>query len=141
MKRDGAAGAIETCHLKAPDITKGVGDRAGWTVRRTSLKVRNPGDAPDKWDLKVLEMFEQRRQAGESLKSMEYSDVVLQGDKRLFWYMKAIPTGKVCLQCHGSDLKSKVADQLDSLYPFDQARGFKVGDIRGVFSLSRELSD
>ena len=91
--------------------------------------------------LKVLEMFEQRRQAGESLKSMEYSDVVLQGDKRLFRYMKAIPTGKVCLQCHGSDLKSKVADQLDSLYPFDQARGFKVGDIRGAFSLSRELSD
>lgn len=140
LKSDGAAGAIETCHLKAPDITKDEGDRSGWTVRRTSLKVRNLEDAPDKWELKILEMFESRKAAGEPVASMEYSDVVMKGDKRLFRYMKAIPTKKVCLKCHGSDLKTRVAVQLDSLYPFDQAVGFKAGDIRGAFSLSKELS-
>jgi hypothetical protein len=139
LKAKGPAGAIEVCHLKAPDITKAVGDRSGWTVRRTSLKVRNLEDAPDKWELKVLEQFERRKAAGEPLSHMEYTEVVMQGGKRLFRYMKAIPTGKVCLKCHGSNLKTRVSMQLDSLYPFDQATGFKVGDIRGAFSLSREL--
>ncbi len=139
LKAKGPAGAIETCHLKAPDIAKAVGDQSGWHVARTSLKVRNLQDAPDKWEQQVLRMFEERKAAGEPLDKMEYSDVVVQDGKRLFRYMKAIPTGKVCLQCHGSDLKTRVSMQLDSLYPFDQATGFKVGDIRGAFSLSREL--
>lgn len=139
LKQEGAAQAIEVCHLKAPDLTKELGDQSHWTVRRTSLKVRNLEDAPDKWELKVLEMFEGRKAAGEPLAGMEYSDVVMKDDKRLFRYMKAIPTKKICLQCHGSDLKTKVSMQLDSLYPFDQAVRFKEGDIRGAFSLSREL--
>jgi len=139
MKKVGAAQAVETCHLKAPDITEEISGRSGWTIRRTSLKVRNLEDAPDKWEARVLENFERRKLAGEPIDSMDYNEIVEKDGQRTFRYMKAIPTQKVCLKCHGTEIDPSVSKQLDSLYPFDQARGFKVGDIRGAFSLSKPI--
>ncbi len=139
IKQEGIAKAVEVCHLKAPDIAKDTSKQSGWTVRRTSLKVRNLEDAPDKWEFAVLKKFEARKQAGESVKTMDYSENVSKNGQTWFRYMKAIPTQKVCLKCHGEKLGATVSKQLDSLYPFDQATGFKVGDIRGAFSLSKKL--
>nr|VFK10650.1 MAG: Protein of unknown function (DUF3365) [Candidatus Kentron sp. LPFa]VFK26753.1 MAG: Protein of unknown function (DUF3365) [Candidatus Kentron sp. LPFa] len=59
---------------------------------------------------------------------------------RVFRYMKAIPTLEVCILCHGASLSPDVVAKLDELYPEDQARGFKVGDIRGAFSFMQPLS-
>ncbi len=140
IKQEGLAKAVEVCHLKAPDIASDASKQSGWTVRRTSLKVRNLEDAPDKWEFSVLKQFEARKQAGEPVKTMEYSEKVTKNGQTWFRYMKAIPTQKICLQCHGEKIDSKVSRELDSLYPFDQATGFKVGDIRGAFSLSKKLN-
>ncbi len=140
IKQEGLAKAVEVCHLKAPDIARDASKQSGWTVRRTSLKVRNLEDAPDKWEFSVLKQFEARKQAGEPVKTMEYSEKVTKNGQTWFRYMKAIPTQKICLQCHGEKIDSKVSRELDSLYPFDQATGFKVGDIRGAFSLSKKLN-
>jgi hypothetical protein len=53
--------------------------------------------------------------------------------------MKAIPTGEVCLACHGSDITPEVAAAIDERYPDDMARGYSLGDVRGAFSLSKPL--
>jgi hypothetical protein len=53
--------------------------------------------------------------------------------------MKAIPTAELCLTCHGEALDPELQATLDELYPADKARGFKEGDIRGAFTLSRPL--
>ena len=58
-----------------------------------------------------------------------------------FRYMKAIPTGGVCLACHGEKIAQPIAAKLDSLYPDDQARGFKQGELRGAFTLSKKLQE
>ncbi len=140
LKEKGTVLAIESCHLKAPDVTDDISHSSGWVVRRTSLKVRSLEDAPDKWENAVLQQFERMNKKGIDFDKMEFSDVVIKKDgSRAFRYMKAIPTQKVCLRCHGSNIKSKVASQLDSLYPFDRAVGFKVNDLRGAFSLSKPL--
>ena len=49
--------------------------------------------------------------------------------------MKAIPTGKPCLTCHGAEIKSNIVAKINELYPYDKAKNFKVGDIRGAFSV------
>ncbi|HID49314.1 MAG TPA: DUF3365 domain-containing protein, partial [Chromatiales bacterium] len=103
----------------------------------TSLKVRNPNNEPDAWERKVLESFEQRKQQGEDVKKMEFAEVVTVDGKQEFRYMKAIPTGKVCLQCHGAQIKPEVEAVLKQEYPRDQARGFRQGDIRGAFTITR----
>jgi len=140
IKQEGIAKAVEACHLKAPDIATDRSKQSGWIVRRTSLKVRNLEDAPDKWEYSVLKQFEARKEAGESVKTMDYSENVTKNGQTWFRYMKAIPTQKICLKCHGEKIDKKVSRELDSLYPFDQATGFKVGDIRGAFSLSKKLN-
>ncbi len=139
MKSGGPTKAISVCHMKAPEIAKSVSHAKGWAIGRTSLKTRNPGNAPDAWEKAVLLKFEQRKAQGEPVKKMEYSAVVDHDGKREFRYMKAIPTGEVCLACHGSHIAPSVISKLDALYPRDQARGFKKGDIRGAFTIRQPL--
>ncbi len=139
MKAKGPVGTIDFCSKRAPKIAEEVSEQTGWQVGRTSLKYRNPGNKPDTWELAVLESFEQRKAAGEPAKTLEHGEVVAENGKKVYRYMKAIPTGKPCLSCHGEKLKPEVAAALDQLYPGDNARGFKLGDIRGAFTLSKEL--
>ena len=140
LKKGGAANAMETCHLKAPDIATDLSASSKWDARRTSLKVRNLEDAPDKWEAAVLERFEKQNAAGADDDEMEYSEVVAGKDGgKVFRYMKAITTQRICLKCHGEKIDSGVRKQLDSLYPFDQATGFTEDDLRGAFSLSKPV--
>lgn len=140
MKEGGPIKAIEVCNVKAPAIAMAQSKKHGWEVGRTSLKVRNPDNAPDAWEQAVLEKFEARKKAGEDPKTMEYYEVVTQDGKPAFRYMKAIPTAKKpCLVCHGTNIQPKLAEALDKLYPQDQARGFKAGDIRGAFTITQPM--
>jgi hypothetical protein len=50
--------------------------------------------------------------------------------------MKAIPTGAVCLACHGQTLAPEIQEALDTDYPHDRARGYELGQIRGAFSIT-----
>lgn len=139
MKEGGPLKAINVCHSKAPDIAKQLSASSGWNVGRTSLKTRNVGNQPLPWEKTVLQEFESRKTAGEDVNAIEYSAVVEDGGKKVFRYMKAIPTGEVCLKCHGSAIAPEVAKELDHMYPSDKARGFAVGDIRGAFTLQKNL--
>jgi hypothetical protein len=139
LKTDGPVAAIEVCNMSAPEIALDQERATGWSVGRTSLKLRNPDNAPDAWEGGVLESFEARKAAGESAKALEHWAVVETDTGRVFRYMKAIPTGEPCLACHGGDLKPAVAAKLDMLYPNDRARGFAVGDIRGAFTIEQPM--
>lgn len=103
------------------------------------MKPRNAINAPDKWELNVLSTFEARKAKGESLDNMVFSETVNENGKKYFRFMKAIPTGEVCLKCHGTDIEQPVVSKLDELYPADQARGYKAGDIRGAFSIKQPM--
>ena len=140
MQAGGPVDAIGVCKLRAPAIAAEVGERKGWRAGRTSLRLRNPANAPDDWERAGLESFEQRKQAGEDPATLEYYAVVEQGGKPVFRYMKAIPTAELCVTCHGEKIDPAVAAKLTELYPQDQARGYNVGDIRGAFTFIEPLS-
>lgn len=139
MQAGGPVEAVKACRVKAPAIAREQSEKTGWRVGRTSLKVRNPANAPDAWERKVLESFEARKAAGEDVKKMEHYEVVEMDGRKVFRYMKAIPTGALCLTCHGADLAPGLAAELDRLYPKDEARGFKAGDIRGAFTIVQPM--
>src|SRR5690606_42146159 len=44
----------------------------GWLVRRTSLKVRNPGNAPDAFEERILRNFEERFAEGAPVDTLGY---------------------------------------------------------------------
>ena len=139
MQSGGPIAAVGVCNSRAPQIAAQASERTGWRVGRTSLKIRNPANAPDAWERSVLEDFEKRKAAGEDPQTLEYYSVVEQDGGQQFRYMKAIPTGELCLACHGSSLQPKLAEKLDALYPQDKARGFKAGDIRGAFTIIQPM--
>jgi hypothetical protein len=140
MQAGGPVNAIGVCKLRAPAIAAELSALKGWQVGRTSLKVRNPANAPDSWERAGLESFEQRKQAGEDPAQLEYFAVVEQKGKPVFRYMKAIPTAGLCLTCHGTSIDPSVEAKLAELYPADQARGYRAGDIRGAFTFIEPLS-
>lgn len=136
MKFGGPTKAIAVCNEKAPRIAAAHGKARGWKVGRTSLKYRNPDNAPDQWEAAVLLSFEQRMEAGEDISKMDFGEFVELDGRKVFRYMKAIPTGEICLNCHGGEtVKPEVEARLAELYPDDKARGFSVGDIRGAFTI------
>ncbi len=136
MKAGGPANALGICNTKAAEITKAVSAEKGLLISRTSLKVRNPDNAPNEWQSKVLQDFEAQKAAGKDPATIAYAEIV--GNE--FRFMKAIPTGAACLNCHGTDLSPAVTAKLTELYPQDKATGFKEGDLRGAFVVVKNLS-
>ena len=139
MTDGGPTAAIDVCNIAAPEIAETASTASGWSVGRTSLKLRNPGNAPDAWELAVLRDFEVRKAAGEDPGTLDHAEIVVGDGQRTFRYMKAIPTQPVCIVCHGTSIAPEVTARLDDLYPEDRARGFEVGDIRGAFSIAQPV--
>ena len=139
MKEGGPTNAIKVCKNKAPQIAADMSQKQGWRVARTSLKLRNPQNEPDTWELNVMNKFEKRKAAGEPVKKLEFSQIVTIDGKKQFRYMKAIPTGEVCLKCHGAKIDPDVEAALKQNYPRDKARGYKEGDIRGAFTIIQPM--
>jgi hypothetical protein len=139
MKEGGPEKAIEVCKTVAPQLAEAHGQMSGWQVARTSLKVRNADNAPDAWETAVLQEFENRKAAGEDPMKLVKAEVVEEQGHKVFRMMKAIPTAEVCTKCHGGEIAEPLAAKLDELYPEDKARGFKVGDLRGAFTLKKPL--
>lgn len=139
MKSGGPVHAIDVCHKKAPQITAALSEKTGWQLKRTSVKVRNPNNAPDEWEKQVLQRFAQQKAHGADPRKLEYAEVVEDNGQKVFRYAKAIPTGKVCVVCHGTQVSEPLLKKIHSYYPEDQAIGFKPGDIRGIFSFKKAL--
>lgn len=139
MQAGGPTNATAVCEDKAPAIAARILAETGWEVARTSLRTRQPANAPDARELGALVRCEERKTAGEDPKALDFAEVVEVDGKPSFRYMKAIPTQVVGLTCHGGKLSPAVAERLDRLYPGGQARGFAEGDIRGAFSIVHSM--
>ena len=136
LKSGGPAHAIEVCSEKAPAIAKDLRDSSGWYIKRVSLKARNSSTAtPDSWEESVLKQFDERQAKGESARNMAYAEVV---DGK-FRFMKAQGVANLCLNCHGAEVEPEVEAALKQKYPDDMARGYTLGQIRGAFSLAKDL--
>ncbi|HFD79789.1 MAG TPA: DUF3365 domain-containing protein [Gammaproteobacteria bacterium] len=142
LKSQGPAAAISVCRDLAPQIAGRLSRENGWRVTRVGTRVRNPLlGMPDAWEQGVLEEFQARAAKGEKYANMSHSEVVEEGGRRYFRFMKAIGTKDICLTCHGGEanLPAQVKTSLDRDYPMDRARGYRVGDLRGAVSIKQPL--
>ncbi|OOG24554.1 hypothetical protein B1C78_08610 [Thioalkalivibrio denitrificans] len=139
MQAGGPPQAIQVCSERAPEIADSISQKHGLAISRTSLKIRNPANSPDAWEREVLESFDARRAAGENPAHIEKQAVYIRGDQKEYRFMKAIPTGEVCLNCHGAQVAPPVEGALKRLYPDDAARGYNVGDLRGAFVVRKAM--
>ncbi len=139
MQAGGPVNALSVCHTKAIPITNEVASRHGVQLSRVSLKNRNPNNAPTDWQKPVLGEFDARAANGEDPKTMAFATLVEVDGKKQFRFMKAMPVGKVCLNCHGAELEPEVRAKLDELYPDDKATGYSLGQVRGAVVIVKDL--
>jgi hypothetical protein len=139
IDKGGPEGAIAVCRDEAPKLARAASEESGWSIRRVSLKPRNPKAAPDDWERAALQDFDRRAAAGESPATLEKAEVVVVGGQAMQRYMRALPVQPMCLACHGpsAGLSPAVAAQLQALYPADQGVGYRVGELRGAMTLKR----
>jgi signal transduction histidine kinase len=78
----------------------------------TSLKLVNPENKPNEFEIKALHAFEKGKE--------EYSEIMVVDGKKWYWYMAPLKINQACLKCH-------------------QYQGYKVGQLRGGISISLPL--
>ncbi len=139
MQAGGPTNAIEVCNTRAGEIAAEVSAKQHFTMKRVSLKNRNPDNAANQWQRAVLKEFELRAKKGEPAIDLTYADFVATDTGKQFRFMKAIPAGRICMKCHGTKIKPAVQAELNTLYPDDKAHGYSVGDIRGAFVVTRDV--
>ncbi|MBA4740819.1 MAG: DUF3365 domain-containing protein [Burkholderiales bacterium] len=135
----GPTAAISVCKTVAPNLANQLSRETGWKISRVSLKVRNPLiGTPDTWERKQLIAFSNDSFLDSSKSGLiETYFVEDETEYRSIRYMRALPTGPICLTCHGrpKDIPDEVASALEQLYPHDKAIGYSLGDIRGAISI------
>jgi hypothetical protein len=141
IAKGGPEGAIDVCRVKAPQMAKEASEKTGWSIRRVSLRNRNPQAVPDAWERAALEEFDRRAAAGENPATLEKGEVFVENGVRSYRYMKALPTQQLCVACHGpaEQLSPQVQAKLAQHYPADRATGYSPGQIRGAMTIRRAL--
>ena len=76
---------------------------------------------------------------GEAISEIEHTEVVSNNGQSEFRYMKAISAKGLCLVCHGENIAPELTTKIDQFYSQDQTRNYKLGDIRGAFSIVRDV--
>lgn len=131
MKQGGPMQALEFCSNEAYNLTQTVNTKLpqGVTIKRVSLKYRNPVNKPENDEAKVLE----------ALHSLKESNVVLPkyfvekiDDKNYKYYKPLVINKQACLKCHGDIQDQKLKTAIENRYPLDKATGYKMGDLRGA---------
>ena len=122
--QEGPATAIDVCRDKAPQIATWL-STDGVIMGRSSHKLRNPDNTAPEWLTPILANWVEEGVRPES------ALVELPGDRR--GYAEPIYTQPLCLTCHGSDIAPEIAERIAASYPDDDATGFSVDELRGVF--------
>ena len=133
--KSGPAGALSVCSEKAPQIAKDAGTAHGVTLRRATHKPRNPKNAADEVEKAALEAFI----AALAKKEPPKPQVITSADGSRAFLAPIVLGNPLCLQCHGTpgkDIAPETLAAIEKLYPDDQATGFKLGDLRGLWRIT-----
>lgn len=139
IKSGGLEQGIQACKVAAPAIASQHEDEQ-WIIGRISLKNRNPNHAANEWQADILKQFDAKAAQGQNIEKLAAVKVFKEEKTTKYHFIKAIPTQKLCLKCHGEQINDKVATAIDALYPEDKAKGYKVGQVRGAFVLTKTVN-
>lgn len=125
--------AVRVCADAAQTVSAKAAAEEGVSMKRTALKLRNPKNAPDDFERRVLEEW-----AKEGADREPRAEVVPtpEGGRELR-FLKPIVLQPLCAACHGpaEEIPAPVRAALAERYPEDRATGFRPGDLRGAVSI------
>ncbi len=99
-------------------------DMSGYHYRRVSMRPRNPDSAPDKFESKLIQMFDRNKK----LKTWE-DNTLVQG-KKYHLVARPVTFTKSCMQCHGDPEDAPV--ELIKIYGSNRGFHYTPGQVGGV---------
>lgn len=124
MKSGGPVHAIEFCNIHAVPLMDTLSREHGARVSRISVDFRNPDNAPNNDERKLLMEMAQE----------DKTDTLIAASNTYYKTIKIFSTA--CLKCHGStdtDIAPKTLTTIRELYPADNAVGYSLGSFRGAW--------
>lgn len=135
LAEGGATHAVGFCSSRALPLTKSVADSYNMRLKRTSLKVRNPENAPDAAEREQLELW------AKDFNGTPPEARLVSLNNGSYRVYRPIMVKPLCVTCHGPNLASDLKDELKRRYPSDQATGYEAGDLRGMWTAEFVMKD
>ena len=133
IQKNGTLGALSFCNEKAYPLTDSMGIVHNANIKRVSDKPRNEDNQANAEELKFIQTFK------EIIANDELPiPLVKEFDTKVQVYYPIL-TNAMCLQCHGKpnkDITSSTLKQLALLYPKDEAIGYDVNQVRGIWRVT-----
>jgi hypothetical protein len=131
--------ALATFHLK--DVPKKNGTVAGLpritALKFTSLKLRNPDNAPDFADSAALQEVKTQLAGGVPPRIL-VQRIERPGGASEWRVYKPLANIRQCGSCHGSmdEMSPELREAIQKKYPKDEANGYRVGEWRGLIRVT-----
>ncbi|NIT56907.1 MAG: DUF3365 domain-containing protein, partial [Aliifodinibius sp.] len=125
--------ALQFCNVQAIPLTDSLSKHHDVSIRRASHKPRNPYNTADSLEIKVIKQYIKKLKSGNELQPITYAD-----ENRITFHAPITITNALCLNCHGKvneDISKENLATIQELYPNDQATGFSMGNLRGVWTI------
>lgn len=131
MQTNGPLGALNFCSQNALPLTEQVAKETKTSIKRISLKNRNPINTPTSQEIALLNQWEKLANNSQPLPPYE---LVKRSDSTMIYYKPIVINNEACLKCHGN-VEGDLAKAIKTAYPEDKATGYKMGDLRGIIAV------
>lgn len=134
FSQGGVSNALQFCSTAAQPLTASVADTNQIVIRRISHKARNPKNRAGAAELAILDEFRATLAAGRPVAPL----VQTNAPGGATFFAPIVLNNPLCLNCHGQsgpEIKPEHQEIIRQLYPEDQATGFKLGELRGLWRI------
>ena len=131
--KQGLPATVSFCHENAYKIADSIGKIHNVVIKRTSQKLRNPENKPNKDQQAIIDKYLKQQENNEQMKP-----IVMTDEEGYVHFYAPIKLKKACLQCHGQpgkEIHDEVYKVIKAKYPNDQATGYKEGDLRAIWDI------
>lgn len=135
----GITHALQFCSAEAIPLTDSLSAHHNVSIRRASHKPRNPYNTADLLEAYVIKKYIDKLESNKELQPVTYAN-----KNSITFHAPIIITNQLCLNCHGQpgkDISESNLATIQELYPEDQATGFSMGELRGVWTIRFPASD
>lgn len=130
----GIAATIPFCQMNASSLLDEIRQTYQVRIDRVTNKPRNLDHKVNEDEEGLMRDFQRQIIAGNHLEPVLYM-----GSDNVITYYSPIRIQPLCLSCHGQiglDVAAETLIALKDLYPEDQAIGYELGDLRGMWRIS-----
>ena len=132
IEQGGYTNAFPLCSMQALPLTASLAQAHGVQLRRVSHRPRNEANRASAQEAAIIGRYVDLLEQG----VQPEPEVMLSGTGPAVFYAPIVIGTNLCLECHGVpeiDLRPEVQPLIAQLYPRDEATGFKLGELRGLW--------